>query len=76
MIDSWPIVGIARATPEAHGAAHVWILETGTTDPCDCGSVYTPAPLGANWYGYRVVSRREWRRALRAARCNQQEAHE
>lgn len=68
MIETWPIVGIARFEPEPHGTNHVWILDEGVPEPRDCGAVYSPICLGSNFYGYRAVCSQEWRRTLKAQR--------
>ncbi len=74
MAARWPIVGVARYTPEPHGSNHVWVLDDGATTARDCGSCYTPVSLGSNFYGYRVVSLKEWRRLRKAARDQRQAA--
>lgn len=62
-------IGIAHAQPvrESH-AQRVTVLDDGALVARSCGIVYTPAVLGALWYGYRVVATAAFRRTLRQRR--------
>lgn len=68
--EAWYRQGIACGTAVVHHAHVVKVLDDGDdiVQSRSMGSVHNIAVVGSTWFGYRVVTRREFHRILRARR--------